>query len=223
MAEAVKKKRILIYSLVFSPDGVSTAYLYNDLASGFQKRGYEVCVLTTTPHFNLIEGALNKQPLQKRFLGLFYQSDFNGIKVYHIPLKKYKSTLLRMLSFIYWHIMSFFVGLFLKRPDIILTPSPPLTSGLIAILLAKLKGAKTIYNVQEIYPDLLINLGYLKNTFIINFLKRLEHFVYNSSNAVTTIDKQFYNIIKPRIKQENSLHVIPNFVDTDLYVTRILN
>ena len=219
MAEAVKKKRILIYSLVFSPDGVSTAYLYNDLALGFQKRGYEVCVLTTTPHFNLIEGALNKQPLQKRFLGLFYQSDFNGIKVFHIPLKKYRGTFFRMLSFIYWHKMSFFVGLFLKRPDVILTPSPPLTSGLLAILLAKLKGAKTIYNVQEIYPDLLINLGHLKNTFVINFLKRLERFVYNSSNAVTTIDKQFYNTIKPRIKQESSLHIIPNFVDTDLYVT----
>ena len=219
MAEAIKKKRILIYSLVFSPDGVSTAYLYNDLALGFQKRGYEVCVLTTTPHFNLIEGALNKQPLQKRFLGLFYQSDFNGIKVFHIPLKKHKSTLLRMLSFIYWHKMSLFVGLFLKRPDVILTPSPPLTSGFLAVILAKLKGAKTIYNVQEIYPDLLINLGHLKNTFLINFLKRLERFIYNSSNAVTTIDKQFYNTIKPRIKQEINLHIIPNFVDTDLYVT----
>jgi colanic acid biosynthesis glycosyl transferase WcaI len=219
LAEAIKKKRILIYSLVFSPDGVSTAYLYNDLALGFQKRGYEVSVLTTTPHFNLIEGALNKQPLQKRFLGLFYQSDFNGIKVFHIPLKKHKSTLLRMLSFIYWHKMSLFVGLFLKRPDVILTPSPPLTSGFLAVILAKLKGAKTIYNVQEIYPDLLINLGHLKNTFLINFLKRLERFIYNSSNAVTTIDKQFYNTIKPRIKQEINLHIIPNFVDTDLYVT----
>ena len=219
MAEAVKKKHILIYSLVFSPDGVSTAYLYNDLALGFQKRGYEVCVLTTTPHFNLIEGALSKQPLKKLFLGLFYVSYFNGIKVFHIPLKKHKSTLLRMLSFIYWHKMSFFVGLFLKRPDVILTPSPPLTSGLLAILLAKLKGAKTIYNVQEIYPDLLINLGHLKNPLLINFLKRLERFVYNSSSAVTTIDKQFYNIIKPRIKKENSLHIIPNFVDTELYVT----
>lgn len=219
MAKAVKKKRILIYSLVFSPDGVSTAYLYNDLALGFQKKGYEVCVLTTTPHFNLIEDALSKQPLQKCFLGLFYVSDYNGIKVFHIPLKKYKSTLLRMFSFIYWHKMSFIVGLFLKRPDIILTPSPPLSSGLLAILLAKLKGAKTIYNVQEIYPDLLINLGHLKNTFLINLLKKLERFVYNSSAAVTIIDKQFYNIIRPRIKQKSSLHIIPNFVDTDLYVT----
>ena len=219
MAEAIKKKRILIYSLVFSPDGVSTAYLYNDLALGFQKKGHEVCVLTTTPHFNLINESLYKQPLKKRFLGLFYTSDFNGIKVYHIPLKKYKGTLFRILSFVYWHKMSFFIGLFLKRPDVILTPSPPLTSGFLAILLAKIKGAKTIYNVQEIYPDLIIHLGHLKNTFLINILKRLERFVYNSSNAVTTIDKQFYNTIKPRIKQENSLHIIPNFVDIDLYLT----
>jgi len=219
LAKAVVKKRILIYSLVFSPDGVSTAYLYNDLSLGFKNKGYDVTVLTTTPHFNLIKESLDKQPLQKRFFGLFYKSDFNGIKVFHIPLKKHKSTLLRMLSFIYWHIMSFFVGLFLKRPDVILTPSPPLTSGLLAILLAKLKGAKTVYNVQEIYPDLLINLGHLKNTFLINGLKKLERWVYNGSNAVTTIDKQFYNTIKSRIKKETNLHIIPNFVDTDLYVT----
>ena len=219
MAKELKKKHLLIYSLVFSPDGVSTAYLYNDLALGFLKKGYKVTVLTTTPHFNLTDTALDMQPLVKRYLGLFYASDFNGIQVFHIPLKKYKSTLLRMLSFLYWHKMSFFLGLFLKKPDVILTPSPPLTSGLLAILLARLKSAKTIYNVQEIYPDLLINLRHLKNTFLINFLKRLERFVYNSSNAVTTIDKQFYNTIKPRMKQESNLHIIPNFVDTDLYVT----
>ena len=219
MAKELKKKHLLIYSLVFSPDGVSTAYLYNDLALGFLKKGYKVTVLTTTPHFNVIEAALDMQPLRKCYLGLFYVSNFNGIQVFHIPLKKYKSTLLRMLSFVYWHKMSFLVGLFIKKPSLILTPSPPLTSGLLAIVLAKIKGAKTIYNVQEIYPDLIINLGHLKSTFLINFLKRLERLVYNSSNAVTTIDKQFYNTIKPRIKKESNLHIIPNFVDADLYVT----
>ena len=217
MAKAAVKKRILIYSLVFSPDGVSTAYLYNDLVLGFKNKGYDVTVLTTTPHFNLIKESLDKQPLQKRFLGLFYQSDFNGIKVFHIPLKKHKSTLLRMLSFIYWHKMSFFLGLFLKKPDVIITPSPPITSGLLAILLAKIRGAKTIYNVQEIYPDLLINLGHLKNIFLINILQKLERWVYNGSDRITTIDKQFYNIVRPRIIEKSSLHIIPNFVDTDLY------
>ena len=43
-------KKVLIHSLIFSPDGVSTAYLYNDIALRFQKEGYEVVVLSTTPH-----------------------------------------------------------------------------------------------------------------------------------------------------------------------------
>lgn len=46
-------KRVLIHTLIFSPDGVSTAYLYNDIALRLQQRGYEVVVLATTPHFNI--------------------------------------------------------------------------------------------------------------------------------------------------------------------------
>ena len=219
MAKKINKKRLLIYSLVFSPDGVSTAYLYNDIALGFQKNNYEVTVLTTTPHYNLIQESLDRQPLKKCFLGLFFTSNFNGIKVYHIPLKKYKSSVIRILSFIYWHLASLIIGLFLKKPDIILTPSPPLTSGLISILLAKVKGSKSVYNVQEIYPDLLINHGRLTNPVIIKFLKILEGWVYNWSNAVTTIDLNFYNTIKTRIRNLDKLKIISNFVDTELYKT----
>jgi len=219
LAKKINKKRLLIYSLVFSPDGVSTAYLYNDIALGFQKNNYEVTVLTTTPHYNLIQESLDRQPLKKCFLGLFFTSNFNGIKVYHIPLKKYKSSLIRILSFIYWHFTSLIIGLFLKKPDIILTPSPPLSSGLISILLAKVKGSKSVYNVQEIYPDLLINHGRLTNPVIIKFLKILEGWVYNWSDAITTIDQNFYNTIKTRIKNLDKLKIISNFVDTELYKT----
>lgn len=219
MAKKINKKRLLIYSLVFSPDGVSTAYIYNDIALGFQKKNYEVIVLTTTPHYNQIQDSIEKQPLKKKLLGLFYTSNYRGIKVYHIPLKKYKSFQIRILSFIYWHFTSLIIGLFLKKPDIILTPSPPLTSGLISILLAKAKGSKCIYNVQEIYPDLLINHGRLTNPLIIKLLKILEQWVYNWSDAVTTIDLNFYNTIKARIKNLDKLKIISNFVDTELYKT----
>lgn len=217
MAKKINKKRLLIYSLVFSPDGVSTAYLYNDIALGFLENGYEVTVLTTTPHYNLIQESIDRQPLKKQLFGLFFVSNFNGIKVYHIPLKKFKSSLIRILSFIYWHFTSLIVGLLLKKQDIILTPSPPLTSGLISILLAKIKGSKSVYNVQEIYPDLLINHGRLSNPIIINFLKVLEACVYNWSDAVTTIDLNFYNTIKSRIRNQDKLKIISNFVDTELY------
>jgi glycosyltransferase involved in cell wall biosynthesis len=210
-------KKILIHSIVFSPDGVSTAYLYNDIALKFKDSGYEVVVLTTTPHYNAVVSELKKQPLRKRFFGLYYESNFQGLKVKHVYQKKYKSTIRRLLGFVYWHIVSFLLALFEKKVDIILSPSPPLTIGLLNVIIAKLKGTKVIYNVQEIYPDLLIEEGGLKSKVVISFLKWMEKIVYNHSNAVTTIDRIFYETIVSRIKDESKLHIIPNFVDTDIY------
>ena len=210
-------KKILIHSIVFSPDGVSTAYLYNDIALGFRNAGYEVVVLTTTPHYNLIETALQKQPLNKKIFGLFYESDFNGIRVIHVPLKKYKSTIIRILSFIYWHFLSLIIGLSIKKVDFILSPSPPLSIGLISILIAKKNRAEFIYNVQEIYPDLLIKNGALKSNIIIKSLKWLEKYVYNHASAVITIDQKFYDQIVDRFNEKDKLKIVPNFVDTELY------
>lgn len=210
-------KRVLIHSIVFSPDGVSTAYLYNDIALGLVENGFDVVVLTTTPHYNLIESELIKQPIIKKLFGLYCISNFKGIKVYHIPLKKFKSTINRLLSFVYWHILSLFIGFSIKKIDFVLSPSPPLSIGFISLLIAKVKGAKSIYNVQEIYPDLLINQGNLKSPYLINLLKRFEKFIYNNSTSVTTIDDVFYSKISPRFIDSSKLIIIPNFVDTDLY------
>jgi glycosyltransferase involved in cell wall biosynthesis len=210
-------KKILIHSIVFSPDGVSTAYLYNDIVLGFKDAGYEVVVLTTTPHYNLIETALQKQPLNRKLFGLFYESDFNGIRVIHVPIKKYKSTIIRILSFIYWHFLSLIIGLSIKKVDFILSPSPPLSIGLISILIAKKNRAKFIYNVQEIYPDLLIKNGALKSNIIIKSLKWLEKYVYNQASAVITIDQKFYDQIVDRFNEKDKLKIVPNFVDTELY------
>lgn len=210
-------KKILIHSLIFSPDGVSTAYLYNDIALRFKEEGFDVSVLTTTPHYNIMDSELRKQPLKRKAFGLYYESDFKGIKVKHVYQKKYKSTILRMLGFIYWHIVSFVLALTEKKVDVILSPSPPLTIGFLNILIGKIKRAKVIYNVQEIYPDLLIEEGGVRSKLIISFLKWMEKFVYNKSDAVTTIDQVFHDTIAPRFDDKDKLHIIPNFVDTDLY------
>ncbi len=206
-------KRVLIHTLIFSPDGVSTAYLYNDIALRLQQRGYEVVVLTTTPHFNIVPEQVEKQPMHWKVLGFCKVSQFNGMTVLHVPQKKFKSTILRLIGFVYWHIVSFIIGLSIKHVDLILSPSPPLTVGWMNLGLAKLKGCKVVYNVQEIYPDILK----LKGGFTLKFLRWMEHKVYNGSDAVTTIDKVFYDTIEPRFVDKSKLHIIPNFVDTDLY------
>ncbi len=206
-------KRILIHSLIFSPDGVSTAYLYNDIALKFKENGYEVVVLTTTPHYNVVEEQLARQPLKWKVWGVCKESDFHGIQVIHIPQKKFKSTLLRLFGFAYWHIFAFLIGLSLRNIEVILSPSPPLTIGVINSWLAKIKGCKAIYNVQEIYPDIL----HRDEGLIVSALRKMERYVYRESAAVTTIDQVFYDTIVDRFLDKRKLHIIPNFVDTALY------
>lgn len=208
------KKKILIHTIVFSPDGVSTGYLYNDIALGFKNAGYDVVVLSTTPHFNVVLEQLTKQPMKWCVWGLYKRSEFNGIPVYHVPLKKFKSVLLRLIGFVYWHIVSFFVGLFTKNVDVILSPSPPLTIGRLNNWLGKLKGCKVVYNVQEIYPDI---LNKQEMSLVHRYLRGMEKRVYNNSAACTTIDQVFYDTIVDRFEDKSKLHIIANFVDTELY------
>ena len=208
------KKKILIHTLIFSPDGVSTAYLYNDIALAFQKNGWDVVVLSTTPHFNVVEEQLAEQPMKWGVWGLYKKSSFKGISVYHVPQKKFKSTLLRLVGFVYWHIVSFLMALFMKNIDVILSPSPPLTIGRLNNWLGKLKGCKVVYNVQEIYPDI---LNKPETNLVHRYLRSMERKVYNQSDAVTTIDQVFYDTIVDRFEDRSKLHIIPNFVDTDLY------
>ena len=210
-------KRLLIHSLIFSPDGVSTAYLYNDIALAFQNKGYDVIVVSTTPHFNIVPGQVDKQPMRWGFPGLFKISCFHGIKVYHVPQKKFKSTILRILGFVYWHLVSFFLVLCIKKIDVILSPSPPLTIGQLNLWLGKLKKCRVVYNVQEIYPDILGK----DSGLVFSVLSKMERRIYAKSDAVTTIDQVFHDTIVGRFKDQSRLHIIPNFVDTELYVPDI--
>lgn len=221
--ESTLKKKILIHSIAFNPDGVSTAYLYNDIALGLKQNGYDVVVLTTTPHYNILKSELIKYDLKKFFFGLYYESVFHGIRVIHIPQKKFKKTILRLFSFVYWHLASFVFALFLKNINFVLSPSPPLSIGLVSLLIGKIKGAKSIYNIQEIYPDLIINQGKLKSKLIIKILRIIEKFVYNNSDALTTIDQVFFDKIFSRVKNSNKLNIISNFVDTELYNNSFLD
>jgi colanic acid biosynthesis glycosyl transferase WcaI len=210
---------ILLHTLVFAPDSVSTAFLMTDLARQLHASGHDVTVLTTTPHYNLDPAALARQPLQRRLFGLAAQSSCDGVRVWHVRLPmKGERVYTRVLDYIYFHIMSLAIGLLLvRRYDIVITPSPPLTIGVVGWLLGTLRGAPSVYDVQEVYPDFAVNQGLIRNRLLIAVLKRLERFVYARSTHVVTISDWFTRIVRARGVPAGKVSTIPNFVDTALY------
>jgi colanic acid biosynthesis glycosyl transferase WcaI len=129
-------------------------------------------------------------------------------------LPKGKNILLRIMAWAFFHIVSVTAGLMVvPRPAVILAPSPPLTIGLCAWLLGRLHRAPYIYNVQEIYPDIAIRLGAVRNQWIIDLLYRLERFVYRHASAVTVIAPQMRERLLEKGVPGDKVYVIPNFVD----------
>jgi colanic acid biosynthesis glycosyl transferase WcaI len=211
--------RVLLHSLTFSPDAVSTGYLMTDLARQLQRMGNEVTVLTTTPHYNLEAQALARQPLRRQWLGLVFRSELDGVQVWHIKIPmKGQRVFTRVIDYIYFHLMALVLGLTaIGSYEIVITPSPPLTIGLVGWLLGLRRGVPFVYNVQELYPDFAINQGIVTNPWFIKMLRWLERFVYDRSAEVVTISEWFSRIIVARGVPESRVRMIPNSVDTSLF------
>ena len=205
---------IVVLSLIFSPDNVSTAQIWAGIAEDLKSYGHEVRVITTTPHFHRDASMEAKQPLRK-WVGRFIQrSEYAGIPVYHILMPD-KSIWppLRMLSWINFHVIATLLGWFMRfKPDVVIAPSPPLTIGLNAWAISVFRRAKYIYNVQEIYPDIAINLGIMKNSLSIRFFSWLERFTYRKAACVTSITPGMCAKIASRTDPAK-VSLVPNFVD----------
>jgi len=72
-----------------------------------------------------------------------------------------------------------------------------------------------VYNVQDIYPDIAIRLGILRNKRLIDVFRFLEHFVYSKATALSVISDGFKANLLSKGVPDKKVHVIPNFADTD--------
>jgi len=206
---------VLLLSLVFPPDSVSTAQIMGELAVDLGKHGHRVTVISTIPHYNRNLENEKEQPLRRKWEKMLYQSEYHGMTVYHTVMPpKGQNILWRILAWAFFHIMSVIAGLtIVPRPSVIVAPSPPLTIGLCAWLLGVVYRVPYIYNVQEIYPDIAIRLGAVRNRSVIDLLYRLEKFVYAKASAVTVIASRMRENLLEKGVSNDKVHVIPNFVD----------
>lgn len=186
-----------------------------ELAHDLESQGHKVTVLTTLPHYNRDSEVESRQLIRSYWGPVLGKSDFRGIPVYHTFMpKKGKNVFLRLLAWGGFHQVSILAGMtIVPRPDVILAPSPPLTIGVCAWILGKYHHAPFIYNVQEIYPDIAVRLGVLRNKWMIRALQYFESFVYRKAKRITVIAPRMCQRILEKGVSPEKLDVIPNFVD----------
>jgi colanic acid biosynthesis glycosyl transferase WcaI len=138
--------RVLILTLVFSPDGVSTAQLMTELATDLRAAGAEVVVITTRPHYNRDAVAEAAQPLRSVWPGLLWRSEVGGVTVFHTRISAKRGGLAaRAIGWMIFHLLALLTALVkVRRADVIFVPSPLLTLGALGGMLRRPLGAKLV-------------------------------------------------------------------------------
>lgn len=198
-------KIIIIYQYFGTPKGSWSTRIY-ELSRRWIKEGHEVEVITS--------------PYEKsdiRANGFISQTKVEGVNVTIINSGDnnrlpYIYRLFRGVTFAF---ISTFFALY-KRYDILLTSSGPITVGIPLIISKIFRKGKTVFEVRDLWPAGAIELGILKNKFLIRIAYWFEKQCYKFSDLVVTASIGQEKKILERFSYLRTL-VIPNTSNNDFF------
>ena len=158
--------------------------------------------------------------IHQNYKGKCYcKETLNELKIHRawIYVSQSKSIISRLLNYFSFVISAFFIGAFkLKKQDVLMVESPPLFLGITAYLLAKLKGAKLLFNVSDLWPESAEKLGIISNKFLLSMATKLEEFCYKKSSLISGQTQGIVNNISTRFPNKN-VYWLKNGVDINFY------
>ncbi|MBI3160743.1 MAG: glycosyltransferase family 4 protein [Chloroflexi bacterium] len=127
----------------------------------------------------------------------------------------HKSFVHRVLAFLSFMVSSFLIGLRVRDVDIVWGTSPPIFQGLTAWLLARLKGARFLFEVRDLWPAFAVAVGVLRNPLLIRASEGLERFLYRRADRLMVNSPGFVAHVAARAGREPAL--IPNGADVSMF------
>jgi len=186
-----------------------TARRTKELAESFVKMGHYVTVITSYPRNYRSFPGENFKPYEK----------ISGVNVFRVKnlFEVNKNPFFRMISYLLFVISTLSLGLKLSKDSNIIISVAPLSSGIVGAIIQKLTNKHHHFDVPDILPDLGIAAGMIKNRVLIYYLRKLELWVYNNSNSISTCTEgQRRNIYIKGIPKEK-LYYIPDWIDKDYF------
>jgi colanic acid biosynthesis glycosyl transferase WcaI len=203
--------KILFLTNYFPPEIGTGPHLPYELGESLVQAGHEVTVVTGFPRYNVRE-----MPKQYRWK-LTQREEMAGMKVLRINTPNFYGNtrisrgLVQLLSPPTLAVR----GLFGGRPDVVYTVSPPLPMGVAAYVVARRYRVPFVLNVQDLFPQTVIDLGVLRNRTLIAFFRRMERFLYRKATAITAISDPNRDYVIARGAEAEKVHTVFNWCDTE--------
>jgi glycosyltransferase involved in cell wall biosynthesis len=202
-------KLIYIHQYFETPDQFGGLRTYQN-ALHLMKQGHKVTVISGARSYH-------SSSMGKWFDNdLFHKETIDGIEVIWVdPLFQYhRSFLHRILSFLAFMVLSTWIGLHLPS-DLIYVTSPPLTVIVPGFLISRLKKARLVFEVRDIWPESAITSGVLRNPILIKLTQWLEGFAYRSAICIVSVSEGIRDALQARGIASQKLRVVHHGADLE--------
>jgi colanic acid biosynthesis glycosyl transferase WcaI len=210
--------KIVVLCPHFAPDTAPTGTVMTRIVHELAALGHELHVVTALPWYR-------EHQIEDGWSGTLARTESTTwgsiTRVHPFPGDDKSNLLRRAAGFAGFSVLAGLAALraggWCRRADVVFAMSPPLTLGLTGWFVSRVRRAKLLFNVQDVFPDAAIRTGALTDRRLIGVAEWLERVSYHRSDAVTVLSDDLRDnvVAKVATKYRSRVHVIPNFVDTD--------
>lgn len=203
----------------YAPDNAPTGTVMTRIVEELVERGHRVHVVTSLPWYR-------NHTIDDGWTGKMVRRETTAwgsiTRVHPFPGGDKSNLLRRAIGFVAYSAAAGIQGLrtggWFRRADCVIAMSPPLTLGMTGWLVARLRRSPLIFNIQDVFPDAAIETGAISNRTIIGAATLLERWSYRLADAVTVLSSDLADNVRSKLPESHhsSVHVIPNFVDTEV-------
>lgn len=199
---------ILVVSQYFWPEN----FRINDLVKEWVHRGHRVTVLTGVPNYpsGRVFDAYRAEP--RAF------ASYEGAHVFRVPMLPRGSGGMRLalnyLSFVFggaiwgpWRLRG-------VKPDVIFVFEPsPVTVGLPAVWLGKLKRVPVVFWVLDLWPETLAALGVVRSPRVLGWVSQMVRYIYNRCALVLGQSRGFLVGIAKHCEDKTKIRYFPSWAE----------
>lgn len=207
----MSKKVWILNHYAVTPD-MGDGTRHYDLAEQMVKDGCDVAIFASSFNHKKRRDILGKWQIKRTVR-------VNGVEFVWLKTVHYKDNgIARALNMLSYAVMAFLVGLFKAAPDTIVASSVHPLAWLAGYALARIKRARFIAEVRDLWPQTLIDMGAMsENGTPARVLRAIERFTYKRADKIITLLPGAGAYIEAMGVDASKVVYIPNGVNIERY------
>jgi len=208
--------KILFLSDNFPPEGNAPATRLWEHATRWVAAGHEVTVITCAPNFpegRVYPGYRNAWRSVETM---------SGIRVVRVKtyITSNEGFVKRTLDYMSFMLMAVAVGLFERRPEVLIATSPQFFCACAGWALSGLRRVPFVFELRDLWPASIVAVGAMRKSFVIRVLECVEMFLYRRADRIVAVTETFKTELIRRGVAADKIRVVLNGVDLTLYQPR---